>query len=94
MTAPHKLFQFTPLREGRHARPVFVVGNVQFQFTPLREGRLDDFFQFRQVSNFNSRPYVRGDHSIAGVVPSGNKFQFTPLREGRPYYCDDPTKYQ
>ena len=35
-----KLFQFTPLREGRLALAVGVNKTRKFQFTPLREGRL------------------------------------------------------
>ena len=33
------LFQFTPLREGRHRGAMFWAMNSKFQFTPLREGR-------------------------------------------------------
>ena len=33
------LFQFTPLREGRHMSAVTLVLDEVFQFTPLREGR-------------------------------------------------------
>ena len=33
------LFQFTPLRGGRHTLLAHVVGAGKFQFTPLREGR-------------------------------------------------------
>ena len=33
------LFQFTPLREGRHAEKTHTLQAGQFQFTPLREGR-------------------------------------------------------
>ena len=37
--APHFLFQFTPLREGRQAPTPQLGGITIFQFTPLREGR-------------------------------------------------------
>ena len=33
------LFQFTPLREGRHPAHVAEIRSTLFQFTPLREGR-------------------------------------------------------
>ena len=33
------IFQFTPLREGRHMYEVHKPKVLQFQFTPLREGR-------------------------------------------------------
>ena len=35
----HILFQFTPLREGRHRDVERKVRRLKFQFTPLREGR-------------------------------------------------------
>ena len=35
----HKLFQFTPLREGRPATCRGLPKAFVFQFTPLREGR-------------------------------------------------------
>ncbi len=35
----HIVFQFTPLREGRHARKRNRRKSDEFQFTPLREGR-------------------------------------------------------
>ena len=61
-----ELFQFTPLREGRHKQPSDENQYSQFQFTPLREGR-------RQASqgiqakrgHFNSRPSARGDKARA-----------------------------
>ena len=34
-----RLFQFTPLREGRRTPPFMAVKAIAFQFTPLREGR-------------------------------------------------------
>ena len=33
------MFQFTPLREGRHAAVECIPHECKFQFTPLREGR-------------------------------------------------------
>ena len=36
-----------------------------------------------EASNFNSRPYVRGDPAGIKVNCNSVLFQFTPLREGR-----------
>ena len=33
------IFQFTPLREGRHCHIISAGDKFLFQFTPLREGR-------------------------------------------------------
>ena len=35
----NNLFQFTPLREGRHGGMAIRTAGLEFQFTPLREGR-------------------------------------------------------
>ena len=35
-----RLFQFTPLREGRQKEMLSQTNGILFQFTPLREGRL------------------------------------------------------
>ena len=40
------LFQFTPLREGRHARRADAAQLGAFQFTPLREGRRQKICNF------------------------------------------------
>ena len=84
-----RVFQFTPLREGRHELADSFSEAEKFQFTPLREGR--PCSRWRRGTgqyNFNSRPYVRGDIGPA-LLLRHNKFQFTPLREGRPETFDD-----
>ena len=82
-TAVSKVFQFTPLREGRpspaHSKP----GSTKFQFTPLREGRRINLAQKHRQEHFNSRPCVRGDELICSISKPASIFQFTPLREGR-----------
>ncbi len=58
------LFQFTPLREGRHERKNHEYLIRQFQFTPLREGRPDFqiigitpyIFQFTPLREGRRRP--------------------------------------
>ena len=59
----HKIFQFTPLREGRHGYGQKRCYDVLFQFTPLREGRRDQRRLAVPEKHFNSRPSARGDTS-------------------------------
>ena len=55
-------FQFTPLREGRHAPCDALDAASEFQFTPLREGRHGRTGRRTiQPGDFNSRPSARGD---------------------------------
>ena len=61
------LFQFTPLREGRHAGD-FANGHVAaFQFTPLREGRLIQQPHMPEVEQFQFTPLREGR-----PLPTGN----------------------
>ena len=78
------LFQFTPLREGRHVSKGTLIYKVVFQFTPLREGR-PAFPTARNTGGiyFNSRPSARGDAPTRTPMLIAAQFQFTPLREGR-----------
>ena len=77
-------FQFTPLREGRHAGRVHTRQAVHISIhapprgaTPLHpRGLLVPRY-------FNSRPSARGDVAKNEVLATGKIFQFTPLREGR-----------
>ena len=84
------VFQFTPLREGRHVRRVKPGGHPYFNSRPSARG--DRFFQriLRWLKNFNSRPSARGDRRGESAAASQPSFQFTPLREGRHLIvCDD-----
>ena len=57
-----EIFQFTPLREGQRSMERERLSGRKFQFTPLREGQLDaDNPQQLLLSDFNSRPCVRGN---------------------------------
>ena len=60
------IFQFTPLREGRHERSTDCTP-VKFQFTPLREGRQLDVRPHENELHFNSRPSARGDSIDASI---------------------------
>ena len=78
-----RLFQFTPLREGRPLPVIFRRAYEYFNSRPSARGdsQLDVIGDI--ASDFNSRPSARGDgwpHQKARCCTS---FQFTPLREGR-----------
>ena len=82
-SATYRLFQFTPLREGRRITAATQAVSPVFQFTPLREGRpfpvvcqlSDDVFQFT--------PLREGRPGAPWRCQAPLGFQFTPLREGR-----------
>ena len=61
IASPTAMFQFTPLREGRHNPLCLSDLEHGFQFTPLREGRPVAPLFLDISSSFNSRPCVRGD---------------------------------
>ena len=53
-------FQFTPLREGRHAERQLKSHMTRFQFTPLREGRLLGCVMFGEYAMFQFTPLREG----------------------------------
>ena len=61
---PISRFQFPPLREGRPTDGMSDSSQALFQFPPLREGRQRFSHDFREISNFNSRPCARGDMDL------------------------------
>ena len=78
-----EIFQFTPLREGRHNLSKTARLCIKFQFTPLREGRrvyLNSMFMHQTIS-IHAPP--RGATFASGLAILCTIFQFTPLREGR-----------
>ena len=80
----NKLFQFTPLREGRHVRTfVFVAGNISIHAPPRGATRLS--VMLATMYNFISiHAPPRGATTISRRLWITPRFQFTPLREGRP----------
>ena len=80
-----KLFQSTPLREGRPARrpgrcrlrPVSI-------HAPSRGATIADGTTADAAACFNPRPFARGDATAAAAGGKELLFQSTPLREGRP----------
>ena len=80
-----KIFQFTPLREGRpRPPPRWPWAAWYFNSRPCVRG--DKKFNMLTVvsQDFNSRPCVRGDVQAFAGAEGEIVFQFTPLREGRP----------
>ena len=63
------LFQFTPLREGRHCHIISAGDKFLFQFTPLREGRRFDCGYIGELGKFQFTPLREGrlDSGFADV---------------------------
>ena len=78
-----RLFQFTPLREGRQTRWRSRPRWARFQFTPLREGRLLELLQMGAYRSISIHAPPRGATTATAVLSISYLFQFTPLREGR-----------
>ena len=81
------LFQFTPLREGRHARYGGIEPTDYFNSRPSARGDTGLELTATTVMHFNSRPSARGDISAMLGNMCRESFQFTPLREGRQNGC-------
>ena len=58
-----ELFQFTPLREGRHLSRWQTPFPTSFQFTPLREGRPFERGNTRRLDAFQFTPLREGRHA-------------------------------
>ena len=78
-----RVFQFTPLREGRHARSLQSGANlvISIHAPPRGATRLAEDFGIRVDISIHAPP--RGATGKRGEETSILKFQFTPLREGR-----------
>ncbi len=81
MIAP-RMFQSTPLREGRQGNSGVIAAFVEFQSTPLREGR-PGAHAVPWAWRFQSTPLREGRHRLSGHAAAKREFQSTPLREGR-----------
>ena len=76
-------FQFTPLREGRHAEALAERDLSAFQFTPLREGRLNPREHAKMMTiYFNSRPSARGDAAFRRAERRHVYFNSRPSARG------------
>ena len=60
--ATGKIFQFTPLREGRPGYPASTAQPMAFQFTPLREGRPIPYRLQYSALAFQFTPLREGRH--------------------------------
>ena len=77
------LFQFTPLREGRRAKPRRSIG-IYFYFNSRPSARGDGMKVFMKESlriSIHAPPRGATTWTAAGTLR--RSFQFTPLREGR-----------
>ena len=79
----NKLFQFTPLREGRRAIAYLAVTRANFNSRPSARGDGRYAEIHGHCRYFNSRPSARGDSPTKCASCKPTSFQFTPLREGR-----------
>ena len=81
-----KVFQFTPLREGRRgAGTTTAIDNLLISIhAPPRGATIHTDTLRNALAHFNSRPSARGDARRVREVGGLGPFQFTPLREGRP----------
>ena len=82
-TTRQRLFQFTPLREGRLVSRHFDMIWCKFQFTPLREGRRAALIGVAGSNLFQFTPLREGRPAGADGSFQHSLFQVTPLREGR-----------
>ena len=80
-----KIFQFTPLREGRQLLQGSVRQSHYFNSRPSARGDSHDQALFPAEQDISIHAPPRGATSYFDSVPhKATKFQFTPLREGRP----------
>ena len=85
-------FQFTPLREGRHAQGNFIAEVIAFQFTPLREGRPTPPTAALSRRYFNSRPSARGDQEERTGFVIDNISIHAPPRGATRCWEKEPTR--
>ena len=76
-------FQFTPLREGRHALHLFIRFLDYFNSRPSARGDRDVVQISFVVVLFQFTPLREGRRAAMSTMLKPKKFQFTPLREGR-----------
>ena len=77
-----KIFQFTPLREGRRATSSRSWVTGTFQFTPLREGRLADCPTTRMERLFQFTPLREGRRLLDGIDCAFGDFNSRPSARG------------
>ena len=76
------IFQFTPLREGRHISRVRRDAEDLFQFTPLREGRQSVYYKVLEDYIFQFTPLREGRRAMAGRSCAKPHFNSRPSARG------------
>ena len=79
----HILFQFTPLREGRHSAGLDKGGGAYFNSRPCERGDGVDNAICQLGYQFQFTPLREGRPDTKSQLEEHILFQFTPLREGR-----------
>ena len=77
------LFQFTPLREGRHAGAVVLRQRRDISIHAPPRGATRRNGGIKVKSQFQFTPLREGRRGSVSLIGQPNSFQFTPLREGR-----------
>ena len=78
-----RIFQFTPLREGRPAASQSQQPPADFNSRPSARGDACRARRGSGSSRFQFTPLREGRPSQSQQPPAASRFQFTPLREGR-----------
>ena len=77
------VFQFTPLREGRHASSATHAAPFYFNSRPSARGDATLSRRWSAESVFQFTPLREGRRASRFTPSPSGRFQFTPLREGR-----------
>ena len=80
-----RLFQFTPLREGRHARTEGVENGGYFNSRPSARGDRKTSVHLFRWFYFNSRPSARGDAMLNMSITGRLYFNSRPSARGDLY---------
>ena len=84
ISSVYQIFQFTPLREGRHNKHGHRRAMHYFNSRPSARGDVWQFASAIVRSVFQFTPLREGRQLKPKEEPNRVLFQFTPLREGRP----------
>ena len=86
LCANNVLFQFTPLREGRHAFRKRINSTKHFNSRPSARGDESTATRYPHWYNFNSRPSARGDDRRRRATRVDRNFNSRPSARGdRPF---------
>ena len=82
-------FQFTPLREGRHAQPAEADGSNHFNSRPSARGDARLLLRLSCRHHFNSRPSARGDLCAVRNTIKNGYFNSRPSARGDIFTRDE-----